>query len=213
MALTGTPLGRAQGFINLNFESANIVPIPGDPAGRVQFGPAFPGWTAYYNSSPLSSTDPVNFNNLNLGTAAIGLLNSVSPFGGSISNHTAVLQGSSIINGTTVTLAQAGLVPAGTLSLRFQGANFGPSLFVSLNGQPLNLGILQDFGSYREYGADISAFAGQNAELRFVKAPISGDLYFDNISFSPIAVPEPTTWALLGLGSALLCCGARRRRK
>lgn len=211
-ALVGTPFGHAQGFINLNFESANIVPIPADPAGRVQFGPAFPGWTAYFNATPLSFTDPVNYNNPSLGTAAIGLVNSASPSGGAISNQTVLLQGSSIINGTTVSLAQTGLVPTGTMSLRFQGANFGPSLFVSLGGQPLNLGILQDFGSYREYGADISSFAGQSAELRFVKSPLSGDLYFDNISFSTVGVPEPGTWALIGLGSALFWCAARRRK-
>ena len=35
----------AQGFVNLNFESASLVPIPGDAYNRVQFAQAFPGWT------------------------------------------------------------------------------------------------------------------------------------------------------------------------
>ena len=53
-------------FQNLGFESASIVPIPGDPYARVQFVTAFPGWTgseggvqlgtALYNSWFLDSS-------------------------------------------------------------------------------------------------------------------------------------------------------------
>ena len=32
-------------FQNLGFESASLIPIPGDPYARVQFATAFPGWT------------------------------------------------------------------------------------------------------------------------------------------------------------------------
>jgi hypothetical protein len=206
---------HGQGFVNLNFESAVIVPIPGDPAGRVQFGPAFPGWNAYYNSSQFSSTDPVTYNNPTIGTAALGLF--TPALAGSISNLTALLQGSTINGSPDVSLAQVGMVPSGTLSLRFAAYQAGANLFVvSMNGQPLQYRILQDFGTFREYGADISAYAGQTAELRFTQRsgfPFANNLSLDNIAFSPIGVPEPSTLALFVLGSALCWCAARRRRK
>ena len=34
-----------QDFQDLDFESATLVPVPGDPYHAVQFAPAFPGWT------------------------------------------------------------------------------------------------------------------------------------------------------------------------
>jgi len=221
LALTGTPFCHAQGFINLDFESATIVPIPGDPFGSVQFGPAFPGWSAFYNASPLSSTTPVLYNNLFLGTSTLALLD--QSFSGSvISNFTAVLQGGTGASQPVVGLAQSGLVPADSRSLQFLGHtvradnNFPETFIVSMNGQPLPFFTLQNLGNHRLYGADISAFAGQTAELRFTQFS-GGALYdtlsLDNISFSTVAVPEPGTWTLLGLGGALCWCATRRRRK
>ena len=61
--------------------------------------------------------------------------------------------------------------------------------------------------------ADISAFAGQMGELRFTTMPHPDfpDFHLDDIRFAP--VPEPGTWALLALGSALFACAARGRRR
>jgi len=221
LALTGTPFGYAQGFINLDFESANIVPVPGDPFGSVQFGPAFPGWTAFYNSSPLSSTTPVLYNNQFLGTSTLGLLDQNVSL--SISNRTALLQGGTGPSSPSVALAQTGLVPSDSLSVKFMARTLRPDQFgtaetfvVSMNGQSLPYVTLQNFGGLRLYGVDVSAFAGQTAELRFTQ--LSGPTFFDNmsldnISFSTVAVPEPGTWTLLGLGGALCWCATRWRRK
>ena len=208
--MAGSGFGQGT-FQNLNFESAVLVPISGNPT-TVQFGPAFPGWTGYFGLGVLSPTFPANYNNINVGSIGLGLLDQNSPFGGSISNLTAVLQSSTLNGSPDLALAQTGMVPGGTLSLRFDATTFNPNFVVSLNGQPLSLSVLQDFGTYKEYGANIASFGGQTAELRFTKLRASGDLYFDNVSFSPIAVPEPRSWALLGLGSVLFCCAARRRR-
>ncbi len=200
-----------QGFINLNFESGTVVPVVIDGVTYAQFGPAFPGWTGYFDSSVVTYA---NYNNPNLGRTGIGLLDQNSPVFGTISNFTAELQGGTAVNDFDVSLAQTGLVPMGTLSLRFVAFNSRNNFFVSMNGQPLTLSILQDWGTFKEYGADISSFAGQMTELRFTKGhglAQFGDLFLDEISFSP--VPEPSTWALFALGSALCWCAARRRRK
>ncbi len=216
-----TPSLDAQGtFQNLNFESATIVPVTIGQQTYAQFGPAFPSWIGYYGSS-LATV--VLYNNRNLGSSSINIFdgNYVDPIDPSffhpISNFTAVLQSGNANFDVDVALAQTGTVPAGTASLRFLAQNPGRTLFVSMGGQLLSLAVLQDFGGYQEFGADISMFAGQTAELRFTQRHggigFAGDVMFDNISFSTDPVPEPSTWALFALGSALCWCAARRRRK
>src|SRR5438093_6980800 len=78
-------------FTNLNFESAVIVPIPGDPYARVQAPQAFPGWTAYAGGVQQNAA---LFNNMFLDSTGIGLIGSGWTYGGQIAgNYTAFLQG------------------------------------------------------------------------------------------------------------------------
>ena len=84
-------------------------------------------------------------------------------------------------------------------SLRFYGAM---SLEVTFAGQPLTLIKTGDGIRYDKIAADISAYAGQTGELRFTSSnlQITTFDYLDAIRFSPVAVPEPNTVALLALG-------------
>lgn len=112
------------------------------------------------------------------------------------------------------TLIQNGDVPPGSLSVRF--VNYGVPVDLYVNGSLVPL--LYDYGPVvpdpnarlANVSGDISAFAGQNVELKFVTTFTTTTAYvngLDNISFS--AIPEPAIMAPLALG-ALLLFTARR---
>jgi len=76
---------------------------------------------------------------------------------------------------------------------------------ITFNNQALSFASISTTGSYSIYGADVSAFAGQTGELLF-RVPSQQGGIFDNIQFSTVAVPEPSTFALAALGALLLGC-------
>ena len=132
-------------------------------------------------------------------------------------------------------LRQTGDVPAGAKSLHFlyQGNN----LHVSLGGTPLTIHAADDVPSgnpavpvFHYFAVDVSAYAGQTAELKFEfrsfgnypgrdggRVPGWPDAtmhVLDDLSFSPLpAVPEPATWALLGTGGLALLWAVQRRHR
>jgi hypothetical protein len=81
-------------------------------------------------------------------------------------------------------------------------------LAVAFNGTRIPLSLLgTSTNSQSIWGGDVSSFAGQVGELRFF-----GLGRFDNIFFSPQAIPEPRMFGLFGLGSLLLGCRFLKRR-
>ena len=135
-------------------------------------------------------------------------------------------------------LWQKGDIPADARSLQFlhQGPlDQGDDLQVFVGGELRSLVALPDVPTgdpelpfFRYLAVDVSPFAGQTVELRFEfrsrgyddfgdfprlpGQPNAQSHILDDLSFSPLpAVPEPATWALLGLGAAALGCVARRR--
>jgi len=134
------------------------------------------------------------------------------------------------------TLTQTGDVPLGSQSLRF--LYHGNDLRVFLGGDERTLYPLPDVISgdprvplYHYFAVDVSPYAGQTVELRFdfysrgydevwgdhpprrPGEPDAQNHVLDDLSFSPLAVPEPSTWALLGLGSMALVWGTRKQRR
>jgi hypothetical protein len=204
--------GFSQGFVNLDFESAQIKPIAGSPfyPYGVATTNALPGWTAtaYANTTPLTSI-AYNFFLLLGNESEINLMatNGLQISGG----FSALLQGGV---GPGVSISQTGLVPVSTLSLLFAAQSGNGTLQVSLGGLNLPFFALSTGANYTLYGADVSAFAGQTQQLMFSALNVSSGLNawnIDNIQFSSTAVPEPSGLALAALGTLLL--GFRRWKK
>jgi len=212
---------EAQGtFQNLGFESPLLVPIPGDPFGRIQFSPAFPGWTGYVGGVQQTAA---LYNGAFLDSSGIGILDHGADFvfdpflHGRIiqGNFTAILQagfGLGTFEPADTMLAQSAQVPVGTQSLQFSAfPDLGPSgsFVVTIDGQDLSLIPLATGANYTTFGADIHSWAGQTAELGFTvfaDRPHRGNvsLFLDSIQFSNQPIPEPSVFGLFGLGALLL---------
>jgi len=202
-------------FQNLNFELPTLIPVPGDPYGRVQFTPAFPGWTGYIG--PIAETLAL-YNNMFLDSTGLGLQGPNSGFNIE-GNYTAMIQSGYALSGpptqVNASLSQSGVLPIDARSLQFRATGLGP-FDVALNGQSLSLIPLSSMSGYTLYGADVSAFAGLATEFRFTalprpSPPIISTFFLDAIVFSNQPIPEPGSIGLLALGALLLGWRLRSR--
>jgi hypothetical protein len=192
----------AREFTNLDFELATIpAPFPGQSVRLVDGALAVPGWAVM--------ADVVLYNELTLGSPVVILTGPDHP-----SYMQPPLQGlyaprlhyarTDPLN--TPFLSQAGLIPAGTNWMTFLfggGVNFR----VTLGGEEISTFPI-DGG---RLAADVSAFAGREAELRFETYFVNNTvsyLLFDDVTFTP--APEPASSALVLIGSVFAL--PRRRR-
>ena len=218
--------GFAQGFVNLNFESANI-PMSTETGWPIPFSEGLPGWTGYFISStatnqalqavydgiPLSGNTIaiVDANDANVGFG-------FPPIQG---NYSVFLCGGYGNGGSVYAaqISQSGLVPSGTKSIQFEAmTNYSLPFSVTLGGQAIDMSPLGVFSNYTLYGGNIaSSLAGQIETLSITEsAPPYGSpgaSYFglDNISFSTQSIPEPSSFALAALGALFLGFCRRRR--
>lgn len=200
--------GTAQGFINLNFESASVPDVPTNQQGAfVSVASGMPGWTAAYGGTP----GQIGHNNFSAGGAFVCIegpqWSSMQILQG---NYTAYIVGAQFSGTTSAYIAQTGQIPADSMSVQFYIDQSGFDNFqVTFGGQAIPIEQLGTGPNYYRMGGDISSFAGQTGELRFTALPNTGGL-LDNIIFSTSPVPEPGSLALLTAGAILL--GLRRWR-
>ena len=194
---------QGQGFLNLDFESATIAPTPPGgstfPADPAQ---ALPGWTVG------GANTVVSYNDLSLGAPAVDLMGPNFPNGAGYTplqgSYSVLLQYFGI-DGGPPTLSQTATIPSGTQSISFlvsSGQNVADSTatVVTLNG--VNIPLVAIAGD--RVAGNVSAFAGNSAQLTFSTINSDVSIYFDDIQFSPSAVPEPSVLGLFALGGLLL---------
>ncbi len=183
-------------FQNLNFENA-ITPLTIYDFKKVDTAQAVPGWTVYFLGAVPQSR--MFFDTISLGEPAVSFHSSASVVGLPIQGHFSVILQAATAGFTTTAIGQVGQIPTDAMSLRFYG---GMSLDVTFDGHPLTLIQTGSGSGYDQIAADISAYAGQSGELRFIASnlPVLNLIYLDNIRFSPLAIPEPSAFALFALG-------------
>ena len=212
MLLAGVlPSGIAAEFQNLDFEQAMVPPTPdGAFGGPVDPALAFPGWTMGTDGTAIHNV--TIYNTLTLGSVAQVLVGPNFPNGIGYTalegSYSALLQfGPSPVFGTPA-LSQTGLVPADARFITFLAPTIHNDARVTLDGIVILLFPLGD----GRLAADVSAFAGREANLMFSTTSYNGNwLYFDDIRFSP--VPEPSTTVLLVIGVVLVGIRWRVNRK
>jgi hypothetical protein len=190
-----------QGFVNLDFEEANVPPTPTNTFGNlIDPALAFPGWTVLPNNSEYATTTA--YNDLSLGDPAVILMGpdfpnrpGFSPLQGC---YSVLLEYFGI--GNPPGLSQTGLIPADAQSISI----LGEGMVVTLNGINIPMTANEDGGAT----GNISAFAGESAQLTISTSDAGGlnspnQAYFDEIQFS--TVPEPNAFSLLGVGILFIC--------
>ena len=202
LLFVGTQAGYSQGFVNLNFEDASIVPDASSPyypyAAYASF--AIPGWTATGFLGPTN----IFYNDISLGAPSVSLFGTNGPYPVIDGAFSIDLYGGSGQSSEGASISQTGRVPAGTESLLFKAQPTIGTLSVTLGGQNLSFSAISTGPNYTLYGGNIPlGLAGQSAQLTFLALPgVNNYWEIDDIQFSPSPVPEPaflTLFALCGL--------------
>ena len=215
--------GQSASFQNLNFDNANTNNLV-DVSGRGDYaGPTselLPNWQVTVSGIDATLTG------FNLTAPGSGYHTIVSP---SYANRSPVIGLYSFVmapfydvRGTFIpySLAQTGDVPADAKSIRF--LSYWAPLQLEVNGSLAPVAYTQRLSEPAWNGnipvfdavADISPYAGQTVELKFttlLTPNYPGANGLDEIFFSDVAIPEPSTLALLLLGALVLAARLRRR--
>ena len=202
-----------QGFVNLNFENAVIVPISSESPFLVNASQAIPGWTSYISGGPAPY---VVYNTVPLSAAAVTLQGTNNGLYPNIQGKYFVMlwgQFNPSQNNTstnTAAIGQTGQIPLPSRTLLFWGLLGG--MQATFAGNALNFIQTGSTTDYNIYSADITAYAGQTGQLLFTDPnwsnSLGGPSKLDNIQFSSSPIPEPSALALSALGGLFF---ARRR--
>ncbi len=203
----------AQGtFRNLDFEQAIVIPHD-VTYGFLDWNLAAPGWT----HSTGSDTSIIYYGSRHVGVSqAYLLMDNISPIWApqtQLAGRYSLMISSGFFNSVdgsggfiNAFISQTGQIPDTARSVQLLAD--GP-VRITVNGTPVP--ILSLGGNL--YGGDVSAFAGSTAELKIINAweLDRRRTVLDNITFSPIPVPEPHTLVLMGFWGILLVNHRRRK--
>ena len=219
-AALGSSVLMAGDFVNLDFEHPDLSHATPDPVIpgylRAPASEALQGWsltadaippTTIYVTPPGGSKPPV---------ALTGGLGTIPGTGVDFGKYELYLDKPSEVPGSLepiYRLSQFGTIPANATELIYYRAGSGLSragpVFQPGFAAPFQIFINGNSISYFEAGvshADVSKYAGQQVSLEFVFPNRS---YFDIAGFT--IAPEPSTYALFGVGAVVLWCQCRRR--
>ena len=196
------------GFVNLNFESPNLShPQPFRDGFYVPTPEAFDGWT--WQGGIGSNFPPSTYVSEN-DLAPLSLLSEL--FTHYVTRHTGVEFGQYSLSvgqlggpAFEYHLSQVGKVPKNAVGLQYYDSEIGLPLQILLDGNPVSYSKNQDGLGV----ADVSQYAGKTAKLEFVFPSVGSVNYFDIAGFT--TTPEPSTYALFGIGAALLWWQGRRQ--
>ncbi|MGD0207576.1 MAG: PEP-CTERM sorting domain-containing protein [Verrucomicrobiota bacterium] len=204
VSLTLLQTVSGQSFVNLNFESARIIPLTNGadfPPYSVATTNAVPGWTVNIGGTQQSQ---ITYNAPALGSTFVTLW---ATNGQQITgNYSVLLQGGE--TATAASISQTGLVPASAESLLFEAQPGLGRLLVSFRSENLSFFALGTGSNYTLYGADISAFADKIETLTFsaLEDTVNPNNWnIDNIQFSSSPVPEPSALSLFSICVLFLC--------
>ena len=181
--------GRSQGFVNLNFESAQII----FNGYLLSVNDAFPGWTV---TAPYITYDSPSLSGNSISIFDTKPPLNAPPIQGAY--YAFLASGNTPGLGQTISLSQTGTIPVGAQSITFWG-NIG-GLQITFAGQSLAFSETGSTANYNIYAADISTIAGQTGQILFSLPPYVSSATLDNIQFSSSSIPEPSVFGLLASG-------------
>lgn len=195
---------QSQGFINLGFESANVQ-VNNPTYGFLNWNLAVPGWS----HGAGSDSSIVYYRNPHAGITPYYLLvDSISPVyapGTQLAGNYSLAFASGRANSQDFNsawinsyISQTGNISPSALSVRLLAT--GAPFKVFVGGAEIPMFSLGG----NSYGGNIAGFAGTLSELKIMNnAPVGAlgsALKIDNILFSSVAIPEPSSLTLVALG-------------
>jgi hypothetical protein len=180
-------MAAAREFINLGFEEADLPFVPeGKYGGIVSSEQALPGWTPAFRSRfGEGTTSKVVHNSISLGGAIVAIHG--PSWSAAVGDYEVNLVAGEDELGEPIlaSIAQTGIVPDDAVQVSLY-VNMGYSFVrLTLSGNNIPLIII---GEHRVVG-DISAFAGQEVELKITAFP-PGFHIIDDIRFSSDPLPD-----------------------
>jgi hypothetical protein len=213
----------APGFLNLDFEQAQITNVPATMGTFIEPGPALPNWTPAEDGNsvsqfPTASLPQVTYIELVSDNTFEHTSASSTPIQGNFSVELSAYAGGTPGQSQSASISQTAAVPGGTQTINFlvrdpSGGVDASTPTVTLNGTPIAIVPLSNTAGIITYAGDVSLFAGTTPTLTFAalaSGPIQNVYDLDSISFSTTPLPEPTAASLVFIASILLA--ARRDR-